>query len=193
MDKCDLQRGFSSCHCWALSAVDSVKGSTFFLIYSPLWGCAGDRVKMVVKVHCGTVLGAKLPPCWKCVPQNSPTMHFDNHVDPVSRATSKWRIRSLQLTRLGDSVPGSLYRAHSLFEGKTGDILIAFMTLFRITFMTLFFCSKRLGLVRIILSNTLWLEIVTNISLQIIAENIKKKCTFVVSFKTSPWKCEITL
>ena len=25
--------------------------------YSPLWGCAGDRVGMVVKLHCGTVLG----------------------------------------------------------------------------------------------------------------------------------------
>ena len=24
---------------------------------SPLWGCAGDQVEMVVKVHCGTVLG----------------------------------------------------------------------------------------------------------------------------------------
>ena len=95
-------------------------------------------------------------------------MHFDNHLDPVSRATSKWRIRSLQLTRLGGitvSCPLSL-------KGKTGDILIAFTTLFRITFMTLFFCSKRLGLVRIFPSDTLWLEIVTNISLQIIAENI---------------------
>ena len=28
----------------------------------------------------------------KFVPQNSPRMHFDNHLDPVSRATSKWRI-----------------------------------------------------------------------------------------------------
>ena len=26
------------------------------LIYSPLWGCAEDRVEMVIKVHCGTVL-----------------------------------------------------------------------------------------------------------------------------------------
>ena len=24
---------------------------------SPLWGCVGDQVEMVVKVHCGTVLG----------------------------------------------------------------------------------------------------------------------------------------
>ena len=44
--------------------------------YSPLCGCAGDRVEMVVGVHCGTVLGTNLPPCWKCVPQNSPTMHL---------------------------------------------------------------------------------------------------------------------
>ena len=26
------------------------------LIYSPLWGCAEDRVEMVIKVHCGTVV-----------------------------------------------------------------------------------------------------------------------------------------
>ena len=25
-------------------------------------------------------------------PKKSPTMHFDNHVDPVPHATSKWRI-----------------------------------------------------------------------------------------------------
>ena len=25
--------------------------------YSPLWGCAGERIEMVVKVHSGTVLG----------------------------------------------------------------------------------------------------------------------------------------
>ena len=30
----------------------------------------------------------------EAVPQNSPRMHFDNHLDPVSRATSKWRIAS---------------------------------------------------------------------------------------------------
>ena len=59
-------------------------------IHSPLWGWAGDRIEMV---HCGTVSwGTNLPPCWKYVPQNSPTIHFDNHLDPVSRATSKWRI-----------------------------------------------------------------------------------------------------
>ena len=27
----------------------------------------------------------------KFVPQNSPTMHFDNRLDPVSHATSKWQ------------------------------------------------------------------------------------------------------
>ena len=30
----------------------------------------------------------------KFIPQNSPTIHFHNHLDPVSRATSKWRIWS---------------------------------------------------------------------------------------------------
>ena len=28
----------------------------------------------------------------KCVPQNSPTMHFNKALDPVSRGTSKWPI-----------------------------------------------------------------------------------------------------
>ena len=32
--------------------------------------------------HCGV----------KFVPQYSPTMHFDNRLDPVSHATSKWRV-----------------------------------------------------------------------------------------------------
>ena len=36
----------------------------------------------------------------KFVPQNSPTMHFDNHLDPVSRATSKWRINHACLATL---------------------------------------------------------------------------------------------
>ena len=44
------------------------------------------------KVHCGTVLGTNFPHGGKFVPQNSPTMHFDNHLDPVSRATFKWLI-----------------------------------------------------------------------------------------------------
>ena len=45
------------------------------------------------QVRCGTVLKDKFAACWKCVPQNSPTMHFANQLDPVSRATSKCRIR----------------------------------------------------------------------------------------------------
>ena len=41
--------------------------------YSPLWGVAGDQVEMVVKVHCGTVLGDKTQcPCppWPDLPRN---------------------------------------------------------------------------------------------------------------------------
>ena len=48
---------------------------------------SGERVEMVVRVHCGTVSGDEFAP--KCVPQNSPTMLFDNHLDSVSRTTSK--------------------------------------------------------------------------------------------------------
>ena len=45
------------------------------------------------QVRCGTVLKDKFAACWKCVPQNSPMMHFANQLDPVSRASSKCRIR----------------------------------------------------------------------------------------------------
>ena len=33
---------------------------------------SGDRVEMVVKVHCGTVLGTNLPPCWNASPKTVP-------------------------------------------------------------------------------------------------------------------------
>ena len=39
-----------------------------------------------------SALRDKFAVCWKCVPQDSPTMHFANQLDPVSRATSKCRI-----------------------------------------------------------------------------------------------------
>ena len=44
--------------------------------YSPLWGCAGDRVEMVVKVHCGTVFRDEFAATLKIRPQNNPTMHL---------------------------------------------------------------------------------------------------------------------
>ena len=34
-----------------------VSFSLYTFFYSPLWGCMGDWVEMVVKVHCGSVLG----------------------------------------------------------------------------------------------------------------------------------------
>ena len=36
--------------------------------YSALWGCAGDRIEMVVKVHRGTVLGDELAAMLKMYP-----------------------------------------------------------------------------------------------------------------------------
>ena len=65
-------------------------GKRFF--YWLLRGYAGDRVEVFVKVHYGTVLGDAFLTWRQFVPQNSPTMHFDNHLDPVSCATSTWRI-----------------------------------------------------------------------------------------------------
>ena len=51
------------------------------------------------KVHCRTFWGTHFQHGGKFVPQNSPTMHFDNHLDPVSRATSKWRIEARSFKR----------------------------------------------------------------------------------------------
>ena len=65
-------------------------------LHSPLWGCAGDRDEMVVKVHCGTVFEDAFQHGSKFAAQNSPTMHLDNHLEPVSRATSKWRITATE-------------------------------------------------------------------------------------------------
>ena len=58
-------------------------------LQSPLWGCAGDRVAMVVKCIVGLFWGTHFQHGGKFVPQNSPTMH---HLDPISRPISKWRM-----------------------------------------------------------------------------------------------------
>ena len=44
------------------------------------------------QMHFGTVLGHAFS-TRRQICQNSPTMHFDDQLDPVFRATSKWRIR----------------------------------------------------------------------------------------------------
>ena len=44
------------------------------------------------QVHCGTVLRHTFSTLWQ-ICQNSPTMHFHDQLDLVSRATSKWRIQ----------------------------------------------------------------------------------------------------
>ena len=46
------------------------------------------------QVHCGTVWGTHFHCGVKFVHYNSPAMHFDNRLDPVSHAASKWRIVS---------------------------------------------------------------------------------------------------
>ena len=63
---------------------------------------------MVVKVHCGTVLGDAFSTWRQIRSQNSPTMHFDNHLDLVSHATSKWRIETAWIHFLRDPVPYDL-------------------------------------------------------------------------------------
>ena len=123
---------------------------------SALWDCFGDKIAAMLKMRLPKQShNALWQPSWPGLPRN---LKVANTLAPVDSA--------------GWLCPGITVSCPLSFKGKTGDILIAFTTLFRITFMTLFFCSKRLGLVRIFPSDTLWLEIVTNISLQIIAENI---------------------
>ena len=63
-------------------------GERFRAMYSPLWGCAGDRDEMVVKVLRGAVFGHDVENASK-----QPTVHFEwNHLHPVLCAASKWRI-----------------------------------------------------------------------------------------------------
>ena len=47
---------------------------------------------MVVKCIVGLFWATHFQHGGKFVSQNSPTMHFDNHLHRVFRATSKWRI-----------------------------------------------------------------------------------------------------
>ena len=71
---------------------------------------------MVVKVQCGTHFqhGGKF------VPQNSPAMYFDNHLDLVSHATSKWRIR---LTVMRIENIENFYTANQPLTSLTGWVL----------------------------------------------------------------------
>ena len=49
---------------------------------------------MIVNVHCGTVLGTHFQHGDKFVPQNSPTMHFDNH---LSGPVRNLKVANIQL------------------------------------------------------------------------------------------------
>ena len=49
---------------------------------------------MVVKVRCGTVLGDEFAAMLKMRPPKQSYSALDNHLDSVSRATSKWRIQT---------------------------------------------------------------------------------------------------
>ena len=51
-------------------------------------------VEMVVKAHCGTVLGDKFAAMLKMRPSKQSHNAVENHLEPVSGATSKWRITS---------------------------------------------------------------------------------------------------
>ena len=53
---------------------------------------------MVVKVHCGTVLGHKFAAMLKMRPPKPSDNALDNHLDPVSRTTSKGRRERFRVT-----------------------------------------------------------------------------------------------
>ena len=53
---------------------------------------------MVVKVHCGTVLGHKFAAMLKMRPPKQSHSALDNNLDPVSRTTSKRRMERFRVT-----------------------------------------------------------------------------------------------
>ena len=52
---------------------------------SRIWGWVGERVEMVVKVHCGTVLGDEFAVMLKMRRPEQSHNALWNHLDPVSR------------------------------------------------------------------------------------------------------------
>ena len=58
----------------------------------PLWGCAEEWVKMVLKCIVGLFWGTNFQHGGKFVPQNSPTMHFDNHLDPCNLKVANMKL-----------------------------------------------------------------------------------------------------
>ena len=65
---------------------------------SRIWGCVGESVEIVVKVHCGTALGDEFAAMLKMRPPEQSHNALWNHLDPVSRVRdlgetfSKFRI-----------------------------------------------------------------------------------------------------
>ena len=71
-----------SCRCEKLFAV----------YYSPLWGCAEDRVEMVLKVYCGTVLGDAFS-TWRQIrpPKQSHNAPSRSDLPPNLKVANEWR------------------------------------------------------------------------------------------------------
>ena len=80
MTYCEYRKQKHPCLHLLMYSMQERMTCSLVLCYSPNWGCAGDRVVMVVNVHCVTVLGTHFQNGGKFVPQNSPTMQFDNHL-----------------------------------------------------------------------------------------------------------------
>ena len=75
---------------------------------------------MVVKVHCGTVQGDKFAAMLKMRPSKQSRNALDDHLDPVSRATSKWRIDPYINE---NPMPHSYYSQFSLRRTPSGPAL----------------------------------------------------------------------
>ena len=87
---------------------------------------------MVVEVHCGTVLGHKFAAMLKVRPPKQSHNSLDNHLEPVSRTTSKGRRERFRVTftasvNLYDMKTFSLnlcYTAHYFYPQNSSFTLV---------------------------------------------------------------------
>ena len=95
--------------------ISVLKISVTWINNSKLWKClsqvsyTGDRVQMVSKCIMGLFWGTHFQHGGKFVPQSSPTMYFNNHLDRFSNATSNsWILVVKKLLFLPSKMPHRL-------------------------------------------------------------------------------------
>ena len=87
---------------------------------SPLWGCDWDRLEMVVKVHCGTVLGGEFTAMLKCVLKKVPqcTLTTISSQSPTQPQSGEWRPNSRALGTVGSVMTSLLKNRCSHLENQ---------------------------------------------------------------------------